>query len=1785
MHPSQALDPLHRVAAGEQPSPPAHPPLAKIKIALQVSGLLGGGEASRSGLRHLARLRSRFNALKALIPNLGRTLDFLLLAGSCQTRSPNGHELAFASEIPLSKPGVANLGEWLLLHEPPSMTPAEENLWLDILAIRWLVAAAFRIFGDQIPYGRESWEPPSKDFRDLKVKKMLPKLSDGALQIGYPTWLALVSEYSQNCQLPRLVNSLLTVKEVCFHNPRPPSPRPLPRLSERHLLKSHWLFPSPYEHQKLVSLLNHELNPSDLYKKIQQKIERTGEHPTDEALAKSLQTWHRCEAALVALSVLTCRPIRSILTWRVQIASPTSHRSDSIQISYDVSRSSGEKYAKLTWVKNQVGADGVTAAVELPYDVQQWLKSIHPGVGSPTLNQLLPYSLKAWDERAYEYLAQELGCTARRAQIICRDLVSRLLYDATANAALVRFWRSGSSSKLERSDRLALGHYLQPQGNRARESFTAACSQALGPSIFPGGKFTVLLSGASYTLTSEELILIKESLEKKHHSANGPLAQHNALAHLTLFICLLATGHRRSTTPFPFPWDFSPCERLVFICDKLVTGSEARFASLPCTPLSYLRAYAKSLQRISRLPKISGATKLYAEQTAALLSFEEAPPSAAKRLDFQPLAGVFFLLDESGEIPRRTLTTNALDLHIESLTKIQSPTKRLRATMAQYLWENGCSGRLVQAFLGHQPELHVHGPASTWSVHNVAHQLAPLVESFFKKTLGCTSASIATYFPSPYFPSPNTAPYQRGSEVHAPGYEGRKREKSWSQYRARSAIRQEIAASLLSHPDESDSPEERFGPKDRQQLEDRILEELWNDLPAQKRVSSLLDEQLAQMRLTSGKESHRTQHPDLSAPGPIEVGFSRLLRCAHVFRSVWERSVGVPLGNSNFDKLEALAHLAISLICFDGVISKDNVRNLVGAAANSDFEVHRGTITLRCNVVTATHDFEFSVRPGAISTALVLGIDSRSDSSTFEWHEVEQRASQILRKLMNLADGQRWTVARLGLMFRPYWLLRLPGAMYSVATGEQKGPAADAQSEAMLHGKRPIQLDSSLEALRHPLTTLDEDHKGALQALKNLFRQARGVREKGEQRRRVQRAKLRVAIHTESSSEMLRWSSSTQIFYLLLTFIDRLLEIGGRRVKSLAFTSIEKYFSWVAEELILQAWDFDFETCDADNLKELFDSVAAKVDPGYGRAVLHDFAAHLRDSISVPHFGRKWEKARTPVRSRTSLVLPLQVERALALLCERTDIHSRHAAVLIAACAGYGLRRTEALGLTTHQFDDVQNLHLSIKRSGIADLKTHWGRRVIPSPLLQDGAKEVLTGANNLARTSPRNPQYLFESELRDFHITSAASVVSAATLALRAATGNPRIVLHHLRHSFGTLLGLAVLAPPKSTDRYLNRIVTRLLGTRYVDDTGAILQCPAGWPFGIDALANTLGHADVRTFLDTYFHASHLVIADRSEPWQPVEMQQERLARLLGVERTKITKLKMKLASKLDNAKVPLDVLVQEIARRQEGVTDAEDANASDSRSQHAEQWALIFRAMQYRLNNDLSMAEMWAYAAKHLGYSSDHISTYRRRYEALVQESGLDDFEPDSSELITPVASHRVGVIRGSVEREDFVARVQRWAEATPENRATLERLLEVWLSRVSPSSPKIVCRTSEEIHVMLKCLSQLGATSSQLKLQLHGDLATAWLVDVHEHNPSATWSSARASRGSPRVKVPEVSIAIDQVQGSQIPDGRDFHRSLIGLYLVCGTDTYPRCWRRLNLDSVCRSNFDRGRVASIC
>ena len=79
----------------------------------------------------------------------------------------------------------------------------------------------------------------------------------------------------------------------------------------------------------------------------------------------------------------------------------------------------------------------------------------------------------------------------------------------------------------------------------------------------------------------------------------------------------------------------------------------------------------------------------------------------------------------------------------------------------------------------------------------------------------------------------------------------------------------------------------------------------------------------------------------------------------------------------------------------------------------------------------------------------------------------------------------------------------------------------------------------------------------------------------------------------------------------------------------------------------------------------------------------------------------------------------------------------------------------------------------------------------------------------------------------------------------------------------------------------------------------------------------------------------------------------------------------------------------------------------------------------------------------------------------------------------------------------------------------------------------------------------LENLGAAARHLSFELHGDQLDPWLVKAQEMISVDSHASVRASRGSARVKISEISIAVKQTPGSPVPDGRDFHRALVGLY----------------------------------
>ena len=96
----------------------------------------------------------------------------------------------------------------------------------------------------------------------------------------------------------------------------------------------------------------------------------------------------------------------------------------------------------------------------------------------------------------------------------------------------MNFWRADSGLAKDRAERLALGHYLKAEGDRASKSLAKACSDALGRDIYKPDAHSVSLTRNSEPIDWVAIQKIVRSLEKEYASASEPVARHNSFARL-----------------------------------------------------------------------------------------------------------------------------------------------------------------------------------------------------------------------------------------------------------------------------------------------------------------------------------------------------------------------------------------------------------------------------------------------------------------------------------------------------------------------------------------------------------------------------------------------------------------------------------------------------------------------------------------------------------------------------------------------------------------------------------------------------------------------------------------------------------------------------------------------------------------------------------------------------------------------------------------------------------------------------------------------------------------------------------------------------------------------------------------------------------------------------------------------------------------------------------------------------------------------------------------------------
>lgn len=1712
----------------------------EIELSLRIVGYLNIVPGLSSTLAMASTLRSRFIALQETFPNLETTIRHFVLTADLSL---------FVAQLKLNvgesidaRPRNKNFDGLVEIPFRELEKYPLSDLEKDLLALGWLYESL--LVSDNLPFrfpGQSECESAAKHFQDFP-SKYLRLVQEGFERTDFQQWTDAVFRHAtEAAPYFRDFTSFNTLSEK-FSAIQPP-PKSIP----------HCLPAKPtvvqFEHRALSKNHLNALRPSE-QKALQEYIDNKLSH---------------YETLVIGLGLATGRTVRDTLNLRllgheVRLTNPIDQ-----YVKLKLFSGSYGRYYRAIWV---IPIDHQNSLkLPLPEQISDLLRKIvRPDTNTRLINRL-PVTHQTWETRCTAELMKTLNTGRLRATLILRDSLSRVCYDKSANPSL-GYWlalgRQGNEQAASASQ-VALTYYLNPQSVRTAKTYQSACQSLFGKY----GRFENLVSipngnfGVDIETHRKSAEFMRQRIQAMAKSKDL-IGLHNAFAQYSLLLLIVATAHRKSTTPFFFPWDIFVDEQLAFISDKCIVGSEARVIPLAQVASAQAKAYFHHLEKLCQ--KLGDEHAIAKAHIAGLIETH----GNTKRLLItdEPDVGLFFYIHPHGSI--HTLSTWDLS-QLLIAAGIRLGIGDFRKALADALWGKQLSGMEIAALLGHANDLHPFGPASSWSAMQWATKIRPLIEEYLaERDWACLESPLLhgnTRTPPPNFRMPSPIPGNYS-------YEGRRKERLNAEERASLAIRAVLTDDFLE--------EQNYTLDDGvlQRVLEEIDEMLGADIEAKKCAKAMLALTLQKLRRRGYAINSFLPNRYRFQPSPIKLTFGRNLAIAKPFRQRWLTRVGASIGG-DFDNLERIAQLTISLVVLDGVLDTKRLVGIIKALLEkTGIARYPDAMTIRSKIETQAHEYDWSIIASDITSALGLGLDAATSPSDSQLNikTITKRIGVICTKLLGreFADRAPWTLERLTSTFEPWWFLRQTGAMFSIACGQHNGPAAHVQSEISLMARSeptPMRAPTIKPIDLAPEIAIPSAYEAAWVEIRKLLSESAGKREEGTANSRAQRKNLIKSFQQGIPDDLDYWRQDQQVVDLLLTFAQSLLKSGGLRLPKLIFGSIKTYLESISKPLVRHGWDTDFSAMTIADYRDLYKAIEGDCENKRTdwRLVLRMFHQHLRNTIGAPFLPEmEFNKSRMSKRCRGSLITLAALDMAENLLASSSALSSdqrKPARTLMYASIGYGGRQAECTGLAATDFDTFDEKHLFIQANVIRDLKNRRRGRIVHRALLRPNQYRVISSQRKIALLSPSTEKYLLGTPQRNQKITTVSPLIRAIKTAIRSASCNDAAVIHDLRHTFASRLLLAG-HPVKSGHPALARVVERLLGDASTDQEFArqVTGTPAGNPFFVDDAAQVMGHSNIDTLLNVYCHIAPILLAETAfAANQDIHVDDARLATMLGKERTALVKLRSRLVlhQEATNSGTLIRHYIGKISNNRITANDLKEKNNFGRQPTEDEDEfspVLLERLLCNRKMSGLSLADASG-LAKEWGLPEQLVENVLHRYRELVCETGFDDFEPDPSELVSPYPLRSEGVLRGRQEREATLHRIGELLKKNERFCECFTSIAQQWRNDVDGRKPMFVCRSIDSLKQVLLVLRTLGAREEQLVLQAFGSLQSPLLVELQKDYSLSTYSpNGRFSRGPKNVKVEEIGISISQSPGSIVPDGRDFHRLMaIAWCALSSPDSY--------------------------
>ena len=1485
---------------------------------------------------------------------------------------------------------------------------------------------------------------------------------------------------------------------------------------------------------------------------------------------------------LIALSMVTGRTVEGLL--KVPLYSQGQYKANQLDEFFEVEYSEKTCVVFLC-IKNK------SSFIKLPLlsVINKAFKKIFVGAVNPRrldgvkLSYILPRQIENREETVESYLAKILP-NRSFVQIKLRDSLTKYLYKRTANPAVIK---ALTTSPILWRERESLSNYLLNIEVSLVDIYKSAVEE-----MFSDNKtyvhHNIPYKNDDYYEQRNLSDFFKSKIEIAKDGGNL-LNIHNAIAHYVLMLLVVATGHRRSTTPFYFPWDINTSENLAFICDKRIVGSEARHVPIPTWLSEQVVEYRLHLVELSN--KLKDTLSSLSKAIAIVAAGGEIGQDS--KFEF----GLFFKIGSNNK--PSTISTSELEKYYVNISSLK--VNDFRKQIATHFYKNGLSGMQIEALLGHNFNSHVFGSASSWSVNQWANQIRSCQQEYLSK-YGWDKFNILDTKIQTKITSQSITPSYLSSTR---SYEGRSKSAKMASVRALTVVRSCLKEEWF-YPS-STIRERAYLESDYRELKSEAISKLAGDSEAQAKLPFVIKnviEQLSRHKFTVKSPSVNLIKTEC---GPVEISASRYTQIANNLRNSF---INVLKNQYKTEDIDQLSKIAISLILFDAVLYAAYLQALVLAIAKKEFKKTKDCFLVHIILNNQRNIFDKTIVISPMTSALIVHFLKLIDLTTINNKALEDDElvkkinASITKNIKKLGDGLGLENLSLPIFFKilsAWWQIRLPGAIYSIAIGNHAGPSTDFTSEVQLFsGTQTISIDNS--NLLQKLIVKKEVWKSipaklsaqiAIKEIEVIFKESAGSFKDKNQKSVTQKQKLKKELTqcmTDQQSTLKQVADLKPIVNLFILFIYHLLNEGGIKKSILKFSTIQNYVSSL-KPLIEIFWDDDLYTLDADEYLKRYAKLTNQIqdknedddlDAVDGiDGLIQYFHQFLRETTDAPFCRISHHYEKFPTRTRSTIIPKQALDTAWQIIDQTTfesDYIDQYAKNYLILGAMFGLRRKEAYGITTQSFWE-NNLDIDVKSNPARNLKSASSKRRIMGLLLEPSQSEHLNMSlaqlkliDNeyqapplLSDPSRINHHYLFRDFENRGSLIKVEQIDAYISTLLRKVTANDEIVPHSMRHTFATRLAHFSIQSP----RKIPASTTVENGIGEVDQERLFEAFDGGfhaWPFWVDKIAVLMGHSDVDTLLNTYWHTSSLKLAEFT--WDNCPelnvLKDVELAALLGLDRSTIIKFKQSRVannaslSPINNESIVLsyinkskiDTLGKTVRPTDNSETITSLINTHKLDKTISRSWMNFDALLTTRLENQLTLEETKD-LAKEVYIKDEQFEQFFEAYKMIIADTGMYDFEPDDSELVKMRERHD-GVVRGREERWAGIVKLQKLYQSSPDLKQKIQSFCQLWVNRVNAKDPWFTARNEQEFIQIHEVLTEIGGEKEQFEFTItpYFNVAnvSSYLQEKDLNENAITETKLRISRGDNNVNTTEIGIRVNQKSGSKLGDGRDAHRLML-------------------------------------